>query len=337
MKNAPSITVFKECLGIGVDVSKAELVVAGLGTKDNYLKRLKNHPRSINVFLRGLKRIGYCNKIVCESTCHYHLKFVIACHEIGLEVILLNPLQASKHSKSKIRKIKTDPEDALMLATMSITEPNLPKPVQLTASKALLRLKMGQLSSLEKQLQKMQSSLNLHEETYAELGLELSSFQLGLREHFNGLKRLQKQLVVELELMLVKMMADDKTFHRLCKLPGYSNFVSGMVGQFDREVKGANSWVAYVGLDVSVRESGTWKGRGKLTKRGNAYMRKRLFQSAWGACMNYDYIRAYYDQLKIAGRGHKEALCMISRKLLKIAYHIVVHEQEYDQKIAFPS
>jgi len=76
----------------------------------------------------------------------------------------------------------------------------------------------------------------------------------------------------------------------------------------DREVKSAHSWTAYVGLDVSVRQSGTWRGRGKLTKRGNAYIRKRLFQAAWGACLNYDYVRAYYDRLKAEGRKHVEAV-----------------------------
>lgn len=337
MKKASSINDFKECLGIGIDVSKAELVVVGLGSKVDYIKRLGNHPRAINTFLRGLKRIGYNNKIICESTGHYHLKLVIACHQVGLEIILLNPLQASKHIKAKIRKTKTDPEDALTLATMCITEKKLPKPAQVTASKALLRLKIGQLASLEKQLQKMNSSLNQYEETYAELGLELSGFQQSLREHYKSLKEIQQQLVKELELMFVSSMADDEGFKRLQAVPGYSSFVAGMVGQFDRQVKGADSWVAYVGLDVSVRESGTWKGRGKLTKRGNAYFRKRFFQSSWGATMNYEYIRAYYDQLKIAGRGHKEALCIISRKLLKIAYHVVVNKQEYDAKIAFPA
>jgi len=337
MKKSSSINDFKACLGIGIDVSKAELVVVGLGTKGNCIKRLKNRPRAIKLFLRGLKRIGYSNKIICESTGHYHLKLVIACHEVGLEIILLNPLQASKHSKSKVRKIKTDPEDALTLATMCITEPKLPKPVELTASKALLRLKIGQLASLEKQLQKMNRSLNQYEETYAELGLDSSAFQASLREHYQALKQIQKQLAKELELMFVSSMADDEAFERLQDLPGYSSFMAGMVGQFDRQVKGADSWVAYVGLDVSVRESGTWKGRGKLTKRGNAYFRKRLFQSSWGATMNYDYIRAYYDELKISGRGHKEALCMISRKLLKIAYQVVVKQKEYDPKIAFPA
>lgn len=337
MRKASTVKVFKDCLGIGIDVSKAELVVVGLTTSEPYIKRVNNRLTSVKAFVRALKKSGYDGKMICESTGHYHLKLALTCHEIGMEIIVLNPLQSSKHTKANVRKTKTDPEDGLTLATMCITEPNLPKPMQLTVPKALIRLKMGQLASIEKQLQKSQRSLMQYEETYAALRLELSELQLRLRDHFQLLKQLRKQMEKELEALLVENMPDHDSYTRLRKLPGYSDVVSGLVGQLDRQVKGSSSWVAYVGVDVSVRESGTWRGRGKLTKRGNAYLRKRLYQAAWGACMNYDYVRAYYDQLKAKGRNHVEANCIISRKLLRIAYHVVVNEKEYDPKIAFSS
>ena len=337
MRKASTVKVFKDCLGIGIDVSKAELVVVGLTTSEPYIKRVNNRLTSVKAFVRALKKSGYDGKMICESTGHYHLKLALTCHEIGMEIIVLNPLQSSKHTKANVRKTKTDPEDGLTLATMCITEPNLPKPMQLTVPKALIRLKMGQLASIEKQLQKSQRSLMQYEETYAALRLELSELQLRLRDHFQLLKQLRKQMEKELEALLVENMPDHDSYTRLRKLPGYSDVVSGLVGQLDRQVKGSGSWVAYVGVDVSVRESGTWRGRGKLTKRGNAYLRKRLYQAAWGACMNYDYVRAYYDQLKAKGRNHVEANCIISRKLLRIAYHVVVNEKEYDPKIAFSS
>ena len=165
MRKASTVKVFRDCLGIGIDVSKAELVVVGLTTSEPYIKRVNNRLTSVKAFVRALKKSGYCRKIICESTGHYHLKLALACHEIGMEIIVLNPLQSSKHTKANVRKTKTDPEDGLTLATMCITEPNLPKPMQLTVPKALIRLKMGQLASIEKQLQKSQLSLMQYEET----------------------------------------------------------------------------------------------------------------------------------------------------------------------------
>jgi len=335
MKKAPSMEVFGDCLGVGVDVSKAELVVVGITSNESYIRCVNNEMKAIRALATGLQEGGYHGRIVCESTGHYHLKLAVICHQYGLQLVVINPLQSSKHSKASIRKTKTDPEDARMLATMCITEPDLPGPAELTLDNALIRLTMGQLASIEKQLQQQQQSLAQYEETYAELGLEPSESQQALRRHCNALKRLQKQFEKELEALLLQGEPDDEDTHKLHAIPGFSPVVSGLVGQFDRNVKGADSWVAYVGLDVSVRESGTWKGRGKLTKRGNAYLRKRLFQAAWGACMNYDYVRAYYDQLKSQGRKHVEAVCIIARKLLRIAYHVVTKGIQFDQKIAF--
>ena len=335
MKNASTIKVFQDCLGIGIDVSKAELAVVGIKSDEHYLKCIRNDMKAIKAYIQRLHQSGYRGKVVCESTGHYHLKLALVCHQIGVELIVLNPLQSSKHNKAKIRKTKTDPQDALMLATMCITEPDLPQPAQLTLSKVLIRLKMGQLASIEKHLQQFKQSLAQYEETYAGLGLALSDHQQALRAHGSSLKRLRKQLEKELEVLLSQALADDESLADLRELPGYSNVVAGLVGNLDRQVKGADSWTAFVGLDVSVRQSGTWTGRGRLTKRGNAYMRKRLFQAAWGACLNYDYVRAYYDRLKIQGRKHAEAVCIIARKLLRIAYHVVTKKIQFDPKIAF--
>ena len=75
----------------------------------------------------------------------------------------------------------------------------------------------------------------------------------------------------------------------------------------------------------------------KLTKRGNSYIRKRLYCAAWGANMHYPEVHRYYEKLKAAGRNHVEALCIIARKLLRIAYAVLVKGKTYDAEIAFPA
>lgn len=335
MKKASSVECFKECVGIGVDVSKAELAVVGITQSESYFVAVRNEMESVRRFVEGIHDSGYRGRMVCESTGHYHLKLAVVCQEYGLDLVVLNPLQSSKHSQARIRKTRTDPQDALMLAKMCLTEPDLPKPACLTRAKALIRLKMGQLAAIEKQLQQQRQSMAQYEQTYDEIGFELSEAQQALHVHCDALKRLQKRFQAELEELLSQQLADDEGTMNLRSVPGFSDVVCGLVGMFDRQVNSAHSWTAYVGLDVSVRESGQWKGQGKLTKRGNAYLRKRLFQAAWGACLNYDYVRAYYDRLKAQGRKHAEAVCIIARKLLRIAYYIVTRGITFDPKIAF--
>lgn len=336
MRNA-SIEQLKDCPSIGIDVSKANLAVVGVPSGGPALVPVENKLVSIREVLRQLRDAGFRGTLLCEATGHYHLKLVLACQELGLDLIVVNPLQSSKHSKARIRKVKTDPQDGLSLATMGVTEPELPAPVRLSPSKILIRLKMGQLASVEKLLQQFQQSLNQYEQTYEELGFELSAWQLELREQLKALRRLKERLERELTQLLSADQETDPATGALARLPGYSAVVCALVGELDRQVKGPDSWVAYTGLDVSVRQSGVWKGRGKLTKRGNGYLRKRFFQAAWGACLNYGYVRAYYDALKAQGRKHVEAVCIIARKLLRVAYYVVVHGYEFDPAVAFPA
>lgn len=336
MKNAPGLETFSHCSGIGIDVSKATLEVAGIAGSAVWRMTLDNREPAIARLAETLQAGGYAGKILCEATGHYHLLLGLVFARYGLDLRIINPLQSHKHQQARIRKTKTDRVDGYVLATMCETERDLPAAAELDPQHVLIRLKQGQLHALEKQLQRMKRSLSTYTGTYAQLGLEPGASAAALREVVTDLEAARRQLQRELESLLAEHVRDNEELGKLRQLPGYSPLVSGLVGTvFDRRARSEKSWVAYAGLDVSVRESGTWRGRGKLTKRGNSYLRKRLYCAAWGAVMNYAEVRAYYDRLKTAGRNHVEALCIIARKLLRIAYAILVKGKEYDSNIAF--
>lgn len=336
MKKAPALTRLSRCHAIGIDVSKASLEVVGLASDQVWHVSLENCEASIESLARALQSGGYRHKVVCEATGHYHLLLGMVFSRYALDLRIVNPLQSSKHRKSRVRKTKTDMLDGYTLATMCLTERDLPATAALEPRHVLIRLQQGQLHALEKQLQRMKRSLSTYTETYAQLGLEVGASATVLRQGVTDLEAARRQLQRELESLLVDRVHGNEELEKLRQLPGYSPLVSGLVGTvFDRRARSGKSWVAYAGLDVSVRESGTWHGRGKLTKRGNSYLRKRLYCAAWGAVMNYAEVRAYYDRLKAAGRNHVEALCIIARKLLRIAYAILVKGKEYDSNIAF--
>lgn len=336
IKKAPGLETFCDCHGIGIDVSKATLEVVGIAETAAWRLTLENHKAAIEQLAQTLQSGGYAGKILCEATGHYHLLLGLVFARYGLDLRIINPLQSSKHQKSRVRKTKTDAVDGYVLATMCETERDLPAAADLAPPQVLMRLKQGQLHALEKQLQRMKRSLSAYTETYAQLGLEAGASAAALRQGVMDLDAARRQLQRELESLLAEQVRENEELGKLRQLPGYSPLVSGLVGTvFDRRARSEKSWVAYAGLDVSVRESGTWRGRGKLTKRGNSYLRKRLYCAAWGAVMNYAEVRAYYDRLKTAGRNHVEALCIIARKLLRIAYAILVKGKEYDPNIAF--
>lgn len=337
MKKAATLAPFGKCQSLGIDVSKENLDVVGITAIDAWRRQLANQIIDIEKLARVLVKAGYCGKIVCESTGHYHLLLALVFSRYGLDLRIVNPLQSSKHQTARIRKTKTDPVDGYVLATMCETERDLPKAANLQPKQVLARLKQGQLQSLDKQIQRLSRSLDAYQETFAQLDLETGQAFQSLQQALKQMWAAKRQLEAELEqAYLDNAQAEDVV--KLRSIPGYSTLVSSMIaGAFDRDVKGERSWIAFSGMDISLRQSGKWIGRGKLTKRGNSFFRKRLYSAAWGAQMNYPEVRRYYDQLKSQGRHHVEALCIIARKLLRIAYIVLVKGKTYDPEIAFPA
>ena len=337
MKKAATLAPFGKCHSLGIDVSKESLDVVGITAIDAWKRQLANRIIDIEQLARALVKAGYCGKIICESTGHYHLLLALVFSRYGLDLRIVNPLQSSKHQTARIRKTKTDPVDGYVLATMCETERDLPKAANLQPKQVLARLKQGQLQSLDKQIQRLSRSLDAYRETFEQLNLEMGQAFRSLQQALKQMRAAKRQLEAELEqAYLDNAQAEDVA--RLRSIPGYSTLVSSMIaGAFDRDVKGERSWIAFSGMDISLRQSGKWVGRGKLTKRGNSFFRKRLYSAAWGAQMNYPEVRRYYDQLKSQGRHHVEALCIIARKLLRIAYAVLTKGKTYDPEIAFPA
>ena len=335
MAKSPSMSQLQETSGIGIDVSKATLDIAGIHTNKNWHCTCANTRRPIRRFAQRLCDAGYTGKILCEATGHYHLELGLIFAGYGLDLRIVNPLVSSKHLRAQVRKTKTDAQDACVLATMCLTEQDLPPAANLSLHQVKIRLKQGQLQSLDKQLQRQTASAKAYRETCEKLGLGLDNSHQLLENTIHQLRQVRDTLQAELEA-LQREWIEPAELERLSQVPGFSSRVSSMVATaFDREVTSHRSWVAYAGMDVSVRQSGQFRGRGKLTKRGNPYLRKRLFNAAWGAKMNDPRVKQYYDRLRDEGRQYTEALIIIARKLLRIAFAILVMGKTYDPEIAF--
>lgn len=324
------------CRSIGVDVSKRQLDITGYDGNGTTHVVIDNNVKAIRRWLASLE--GYEGLIICESTGWYHYLFAHLCFIRGLDIRVINPLLSSKHSKSAIRKVKSDPADSRCLAIMGVTEPNLPARANLSRLRIKLRKKQGLLHGFEKQIQSMKLRMNDYQECSCTLDDQLSEIELLLCEEVKRLEKLKRGLEKELEQLALEIADEEGLSSQafLVTVPGFSRVVSALLGvTLDAGAKSAKSWIGFVGLDISVRQSGTWTGKSRLTKRGSKYLRKRLYQAAWGACLNYREVRAYYDELKVRGRKHTEAVNMVARKLLRIAYTLVQKREQYDPAVAF--
>lgn len=325
---------------VGIDVSKASLSVALLSAgSDVAVHLVKNNLCDITAFMQD-RLAGFSGKIVMESTGRYHLLPALVLSEAGFDVRVINPLLTKKYATSAIRKLKTDKADAKMLARMAVLEENLPGAFVPDRRILRIRKKMALINALEKNIQQLKSVMKNYAETLSDLGAPLSAGELAVRETLKELVREKERLTLE----VIKEAKEGRTekgkenVALLVSVPGVSHYLAALTDAlfFPPNVAGnPNTWIAYIGLDVAVKESGEWKGKCLLTKRGNVVLRKRLFSAAWGAIMNNARFRKYYDELKEQGRHHYEALIIIARKILRIMFCVLKRRKAFDLSLAF--
>lgn len=89
--------------------------------------------------------------------------------------------------------------------------------------------------------------------------------------------------------------------------------------------------VAYVGLDLEVKQSGKYKGQTKLSKRGSGRVRRILYLAALRSIhLEASPFGAYYHRLVARGMKKGMAVVAVMRKLLIVAAHLLLTEQVYE-------
>lgn len=330
----------RNILAIGIDVSKATLDIALLLTEGEVIHRvIPNKKEAIQDLISKLS--PYPGKIILESTGRYHLLATLLFSQAGMDLRVLNPLMSHKHLQGGIRKNKTDKLDAIKLAQMAFMEEELPPSFSSGKNIVALRQKIGLMASLEKQMQVLRAIKNGYHESQVNLELQESEAETQVDQAVKALDKARKELEKEIERLVLEEEANAETKGHLTSIPGVSSYGASLMLQFfdlhsPELCRSPKQWIAFAGLDVTVKQSGNWKGKGKLSKRGNAYLRKRLFAMSWGAVMNHKGFKGLYDKMKQEGVSHIEALIRIARKIIRIAFGLIRKKEDFnEQKYVF--
>jgi transposase len=321
---------------VGIDVAKGTLSICRRysdGKKE--INSIRNNETDITSFIKQ-NLSGYQNKVIMESTGRYHYLAAITFSEKGFDARVINPLITKKYSTGSVRKVKSDARDAEVLAEIAIKEEKLPHRFTANRKDLEIRKKIGLLGSLEKQIQQLTSVLRDYVETKEQLRIKMSITEKSVLKTIKQLKRAKEKLEIEISGLANISQPRSEIALRYETIPGVSKYMSAVAAYFFDITEYSDDrkqWIAYAGLDVSVKQSGKWFGRGKLTKRGNPYLRKRLFCAAWGAIMHDQQFRNYYDYLRKNGRSYVEALTIISRKIVRIMFHLAKNNSLYDSNL----
>lgn len=321
-------------IAIGIDVSKDKLMFCK--KYDNGKKLvfdIKNEKKEIVQIAKELKSKKFQGKIIVESTGRHHLLSATELSKSNLDVRVINPLIANKYIKSAVRKVKTDKRDAEVLAEIALKEEKLPNSFDGNKNVLKLKKKVSLIATLDKQLQKLTAAMNEFKNTGKELGLKLTNNEKQIFKLIGLLKKQKEELEKEVEKLTTESEYKKEIADRYRSIPGVSSYLASLATLFFKEEEhsqSAKQWIAFTGLDISVRESGNWRGKGKMTKRGNGYLRKRLFQAAWGAIMREGQFKEYYKQLREKGKSYVESLIIISRKIVTIMFYLSKNKCYYD-------
>ena len=93
-----------------------------------------------------------------------------------------------------------------------------------------------------------------------------------------------------------------------------------------------DQFVAYLGLDIKVHQSGQRKGQFGLSKHGDAELRRLLYIAALAAaqCKHDRTFATRYAREKAKGLANTAALNAVARKLAKVAWSLVTHRSTYN-------
>ena len=255
-----------EEITLGVDVSRASL--EWCRADDGQVRRLSNDAESIGRWFESL--VGLPVRIALEATNDYHEALVTQALERGHAVYLVDGYRLKHYREALGWRAKTDESDARLLLRY------------LESEGGRLRALRG-VSAQEQELWRLVKRRAKVVSSRAELAQSLGRIKHlgGVVEALAALDRLVKELSARIE-GLARGLGWGEELGRLRTIPGIGA-LSALVlramygrGQFRR----ADAFIAFIGLDVRVRESGTFKGRRKLTKRGDAEVRRVLFNAA---------------------------------------------------------
>lgn len=304
--------------GIGIDVSGAKLDLAIRFSDLSYREgSYENNTRGIRSILSVLKReeTAKAAPLVIESTGNCHLQSALMIKQSNYAVKVINPVLTRKFQKSSIRNAKSDKIDARRLADIAYIEPSLPDfedNIENISTKKLT----SYLSHLENVRQRMTSSLKQLEQTRKLLKIDIDlkpitkamekieeQMEIIANSLKRGLPEIAKQIVRETKGISEKQMA----------------VLLALIG--NKKFKSRNQLVAYVGLDIALRQSGSWQGKQKLSKRGNGYARKILYQIAWSLKQNNEHYKIYFNRLKNENKKHyNTAMVATARKFLRFMH-----------------
>jgi transposase len=322
---------------VGIDVSKDTLAPC-FGTvseqeKTSFVKHasFKNNMKGFEELLawtNELKSTDTPVEFVMEATGVYYESLAYFLAENSLVVHVLLPNKTKHFAKSLDIKSKTDRIDARMLAQIGMERQLQPwKP----HSDIMNTLK--QLSREHKDLKEK---------------LTVLKNQIHAKEHaYQCPKQIMKRLLGQVKIIEAQTLQCEADIRALCAedqdltekiakiqtVPGLGFMtIVTIVAETNGFILFENSkqLVSYSGFDVVHNESGLFKGKSKISKKGNKFIRSALFMPSLCAIQHNPTLKQFYEDLVERKPRKSVGTTAVARKMLVLAYTLWKNNSEFD-------
>jgi len=314
----------------GIEVSAKELIVSlERDGRRAALKSFDNDARGHQAVIRYLRAAGRTVRVCMESTGVYGLDLALALARAGLEVMVANPRAVRHFATAMMKRSKNDRLDAVVLLEFAVR-----MPFQAWVAPAANALQLHALARRIETLKDTQEAENsrLHaaevtDTTPAALRRDLERSLRSLRRAIERLSREAVHIIdqdPDLKLRF-DLLISAKGIKEVSAIPLLAELA---VAPRDLDVR---QLVAYAGLDPRQHSSGTSVHKKvRISKHGNAHLRRALYMPALVAIRRQPNLRAFYQHLLARGKLKMVALVAVMRKLLHAIYGMFKHQKAFD-------
>jgi len=330
--------VKNEILVVGIDISKDDFHVcakekaADGNSKIKGSRSFKNNDKGfaeLALWVSKREKSGSSVRYIMEATGSYYENLAYYLYQAGNSVSVVLPNKIKHFAKSLNVKTKTDKIDSTVIAEIGV-EREMPEWQPMSINYKELRDLCREMLSLRKeksramcQLHAMNYShdktpsvvkikntqIDFYEQTILEIEAEIERLVNADTDLKNRIDKIQKVKGLKLNTIIVI----------LCETNGFQMFES------IRQV------VSYAGLDVVMKESGNFKGKTKISKKGNNRIRQCLFMPAMSAIQHNAKIKELYCRIVERNPDIKrKGIVAGMRKLLILIFVLWKKNEEYD-------
>ncbi len=100
--------------------------------------------------------------------------------------------------------------------------------------------------------------------------------------------------------------------------------------------KSVKQLCAYIGIDPSLKQSGSSINiQGRISKRGNANLRRTIYQMAIGVIRSCEKFNTYFNKKRAEGKKYKQAVIAVANKLLRTIFVMLKNKTKFDENLAY--